>query len=190
MILPSRCRCSIALLLCLKNINQNPGFKFVGAILHQTPIAPQSFLPQGYKLAIRIAEDGQFSLSFEFCGHHDKNMKVYHAPRCGCGYVYVYIYILIHIVDDFNLDKCPTSCNFESTRTLTMSCRMHIPSSGSRQLPAVVAGAVRQTAYPRRVWMPSIEWIQRKIGAPQFSICVVNIYEPIKHHQNVNDLCQ
>lgn len=74
----------------------NPGFKFVGAILRQTPIAPQSFLPQGYKLAIRIAVDGQFSLSFEFCGHHDKNMKVYHAPRCGCGYVYVHIYIYIN----------------------------------------------------------------------------------------------
>ena len=73
---------------------------------------------------------------------------------------------LIHCVDDFKLDMYPTPCNLESTRTFTMSCRMHIPSSGSRQLPAVVAGAVRRTAYPQRVWMPSIEWIQRKIGAP------------------------
>ena len=61
---------------------------------------------------------------------------------------------LIHCVDDFKLDMYPTPCNLESTRTFTMSCRMHIPSSGSRQLPAVVAGAVRRTAYPQRVWMP------------------------------------
>lgn len=56
-----------------------PGI-FVGAILRQTPIAPQSFLPQGYKLAIRIAVDGQFSLSLEFCGHVDKNKEGISRP--------------------------------------------------------------------------------------------------------------